>query len=68
MSWISTADGTARDLLRSGAETDPARAAERGEAMERRFREAVSILIRDGDRIERWTDDRARFAVFAAGG
>lgn len=47
MSWISSAEGTARDLIRSGAETDPVRAAERGEAMEARFRAAVSTLIRD---------------------
>lgn len=47
MSWTSSADGNARDLLRSGAETDPVRAAERGAVMQRIVREAVEGLIRD---------------------
>ncbi len=47
MSWGGSADGSAADLLRSGAETDPVRAAERGAVMHRIVREAVAAVIRD---------------------
>ncbi len=47
MSWGGDADGIARDLLRSGEETDPVRAAERAAVMHQLFRDAVSALIRD---------------------
>lgn len=47
MSWGGSADGNARDLLRSGAETDPVRAAERGAVIDRIVRDAVEAVIRD---------------------
>lgn len=47
MSWGGSADGNARDLLRSGAETDPAKAAERGAIIDRITRDAVEAVIRD---------------------
>jgi hypothetical protein len=47
MSWGGSADGAARDLLRSGAETDPVKATARGIVIDRITRDAVSALIRD---------------------
>lgn len=47
MSWGGSADGNARDLLRSGAETDPVRAAERGAVIDQIVRDAVEAVIRD---------------------
>lgn len=47
MSWVMTADGIARDMLASGVESDPARAAERGSAVHAQLTEAISALIRD---------------------
>jgi len=47
MSWGGSADGNASDLLRSGAETDPVKAAQRGAVIDRILRDAVSAVIRD---------------------
>ena len=47
MSWGSTADDWAEHLMRTGAETDPARAVERGQAMAATVRAAVDGVIRD---------------------
>lgn len=47
MSWKTDADELAEGLLRSGAETDPARAGERGAAMFRTLRAAIDGVLRD---------------------
>lgn len=47
MSWKTDADELAEGMLRSGVETDPARAAERGAAMFRTLRAAVDGVLRD---------------------
>lgn len=47
MSWVSSADGVTRDLLRSGAELDPERARQRGAAIQRVIADAVEAMIRE---------------------